>query len=408
MKLFDLGFNALLIDTKAIPFLQVKGLMSAVEAFGQHGRIYILGESEEFQQLVQRSGGAFLPTPKANSLIAEDLTSSLREKMEVVSDLPKIIGIKPGLLRTQVLYIKHSDKKVLTDMPGLYGYSFEEYQVKKDCYLRLVAHGFENCIHGCTYCYANYAYDTPTTVLINAPERLSQDIKEFPFRELIQQGFVVNIGSVTDLCSEVSLSLGILQDFLQVLRGINTLVVTKCPSFARSDVISCFKAHGRTKVTFTFTNLPSLELNLPYNSRYFPEVEIRQAIHAGIDVSLLYRPLITGMNDDESRVIDTLQQVKKVGIKHVSIGFIRINHRIYPSVSSSFPSHAQYILGQVVDKFGDDLYPALEYRLRMAQTFKKYCDVLGITLSFCQGYLGEYKEKYANYYCLCQKERWLS
>lgn len=405
MRLADLGFNALLIDTKAIPLLKEKGLLSEIEEFSSKGKIYALGEDVELTKLVRKSGGEVLAQFPMFSDV-QDLTINLRPGQEDTLGISKFIGIKPGLLRKQALHIKCTDKSVITDMPTLYGYNFAEYQVKKDCFMRLIAHGFENCIHGCSYCYANYTYDKPTTLLINSPELLKANIAEPPFKELIQQGFVVNIGSITDLCAEASLYFGILQDFLKTLEGINTVLVTKCPSFARDEIIECIKRHSKTKVTFTFTNLPEFELNLPYDSRHFPTLEIQKAVSAGLDVSLLYRPLIPGKNDGRKQISKTLKEAKQAGIKNVSVGFIRINERMYKSISAAFPAQAEYMRNKVSEKFDDDLYPALEYRLEMAEMFKKFCDILHLNLSFCQGYLGEAKDNYANYYCLCQKERW--
>jgi len=407
MRLVDLGFKALFVDAQALPFLKEKGLIKAIDEFGLQGRIYSFGENNELNRMVEKSGGAILPAPGVSSN-KEDLTFGLRHGQEATPELSKLTGIESSLLRKHALHIKCTDKKVLTDMPSLYGYSFAEYKVKKDCFLRLIAHGFENCIHGCTYCYANYTSNRPTTLLINSSEVLKINIADSPFKKLIYQGFVVNIGSVTDLCSEVSLYFGILQDFLRVLRAINTVLVTKCPSFTRDEIIECIKKHSKVKVTFTFTNLPEFELNLPYDSRYFPTREIRKAISAGVDVSLLYRPIIPGKNDDEKQILSTLQEAKRTGIKNIGMGFIRINERMYKSISSASPVQGRYMLGQVSEKFDDDLYPALEYRLRMAKMFRGYCDKLNLNLSFCQGYLGAAKDSYTDCYCLCQKERWLS
>lgn len=407
MRLLDLGFKALLIDAKAMPILNKKGLMSEIKDFGSRGKIYGIGEDVELTKLARKSSGEVL-AKTSMSLDAQDLTISLRYGQEATLGVSELTGIKPRLLRKQVLHIKHADKKVMTDMPNLYGYSFKDYQLKKDCFLRLIAHGFENCVHGCSYCYANYAYNRPTTLLINSAELLKANLTETPFKELIQHGFVVNIGSITDLCAEVSLCFGILQDFLKTLEDINTILVTKCPNFARDEIIECIKKHSKVKITFTFTNLPQFELNLPYDSRYFPISEIEKAtVSAGLDVSLLYRPLIPGENDSKEQILKTLKEAKQAGVKNVSTGFIRINKRMYKSISVAFPAQARYMRNKVSEKFDDDLYPALEYRLKMAEMFKKYCDTLNLNLSFCQGYLGKARDNYANYYCLCQKERWL-
>ena len=405
MKLAELGFNALIIDAQAVPLLRKQDFMKAIDEFSLQGKIYVFGEDAELNQISERSGGKSLI---GHNILSgtRDLTTQLRHSKETILGLSELTGIKPSLLRTHVLHIKYTNKRVLSDMPSFYGYSFEEYKSKKDCFLRLIAHGFENCIHACTYCYANYTYDRPTTLLINSPGILKSNIKEAPFRELIQQGFVVNIGSVTDLCSEVSLYFGILQDFLDMLNGINTVLVTKCPSFARDDILECLKKHSRTKITFTFTDLPQYELNLPYDSRHFPMQQISKAIVSGLDVSLLYRPVIPGQNDTKDQILAILQKAKIAGIKNVSMGFIRINDRMHKSISTAFPNQTQYMFEQVSDKFDEDLYPKLEYRLKIARIFRDICSQLNLNLSFCQGYLGEHKDSYANYYCLCQKERW--
>lgn len=407
MKLKDLGYRIIVIDEEAIGYLLEKVSIDELEDFSEAGgKVYVIGESaKSLKDIVYLSGGDIVKNYERKSIVT-DVTTLVRNKKHKFLNWSEVFKIEPKLVKSIILYINYTDTSVLTDLPTFFKMKYSEYIRKKDCYLRLIAHGMENCPHNCVYCYANYSYDVPTTVLINFKNKIKKDIKKKEFSDLIKQGFPINIGSITDPFSKVAVYFGLVKDFLETVGDIRTLMVTKSIYFTEKHMIDFLKRFKNLKITFTYTGLYPYELGIPYNNTQFPKDKIANTISSGLDVNIFYRPILQEVNDDKSYMETLFREMKDSGIKHVCFGFMRNNVRMEESLSERFPNKFKEITANLTHKYMDDFYPSLEYRLKKAFEIHNILYHLDMHASTCQPYVGKIREIIETIPCSCRKERW--
>lgn len=402
MKLKDLGFSNIVVDEEAIPYLLRKIELSELEEFSGMGKIHVIGDNAgDLKGIVNESDG-IIHTKKDT---ATDVTSSVRSRKHRFIDWSRTFSINPRKVKSQILYVKFVNHSVITDLPTFFTMKFQEYIRRKDCYLRLIAHGMENCPHNCAYCYANYAYDVPTTVIVNFKERLRKDIKG-DFSAILKGGFPINIGSITDPFSDVAVYFNIVADFLEEASNINSLIVTKSIRFADDKWILFLKRHRKLKITFTYTGLSNYEMNIPYDNRKFPEPEISKAVKGGLDINVFCRPIVKHINDSSTYLRNLFLAMKSADIEHVCVGFLRSNERMKSSLAGQFPEQFRRITRNLTDKYVDDFYPPLRYRLKKLSEIHNILYHNNMLVSTCQPYVGEYRKIVENTCCSCRGERW--
>ena len=405
MKLRDLGYKILVVDEKATEYFLNKVNVDELEEFSKCGKIYLIGENAgNLEKFVSKSGGEILNIKTNN--ITTDVTSLVRNKKHMFINWSETFGVSPKSVKSHILYIKFTENNVLTDLPSFFSMGYKEYIRKKDCYLRLIAHGMENCPHNCIYCYANYSYDVSTTILINFKDRLKEDIKKREFSNLINQGFPLNIGSITDPFSKVAFYFGLVKDFLEVAGDINSLIVTKSIYFSMNEMLNFLGRFKKLKITFTYTGLSKYELNMPYDNQRFPEEELAKAIESGLDINVFYRPILENENDDKKYMNNLFLTMKSAGIKHICVGFLRSNRRMESSLSERFPNQFKRITKNLTDKYMDDFYPPLGYRTKKLLDIHNILYHNDMEVSTCQPYVGEMRELIETTNCSCRKERW--
>lgn len=336
---------------------------------------------------------------------SENVISKLRKNQDKL-EFSKVLNLPQAQMRSKVLYIKKTREDVLTDISKLYKLNFETCRKKRDCDLRLATYGMENCPHQCIYCFANYNWSQPTTILFDFDKKLKKDLEKPEFKRLTKQGYPIHVGSIMDFGSKLSLFFKQIHKALKVLKGKNIFIGTKSPLIARDDVIEAIKKHGRAEVVFTYTGLKKLEPNLPYDSKYFPSEAIGKLISNKIRVILLYKPIIPGLNDEEEKIRNVFGKTKEVGITEVSTGFLKINYRFQNSIKANSPKYYKYFKRVLNDQVGTDFLPPFQYRIRMTHKLRQICDELGLRISFCQPYIGNLKSELASSFCPCRKERW--
>lgn len=402
MKLRDLGFRHIVVDEEAIPYLLKKINLDELEKFSRKGKVHVIGEhAGDLKSVVSESEG-ILPVKRETAV---DVTSQVRSRKHRFIDWGSTFGISPKEVKSRILYVKFVNHSVITDLPTFFSMNFEEYKRKKDCFLRLIAHGMENCPHNCVYCYANYAYDVPTTVLANFTERLREDIKG-DFASIIKKGFPINIGSITDPFSNVAVCFDIVKDFLREASGINSLIVTKSIRFGDDQWISLLRRYKNLKITFTYTGLSSYELHIPYDNRTFPESEVRNSIKGGLDINIFCRPIVENINDKSAYLKDLFLLMKSAEVDSVCVGFLRSNERMKRSLIRRFPEEFKKMTQNLTDKYMDDFYPPLQYRLKKLLEIHNILYHNDMQVSTCQPYVGEYRKILETAFCSCRKERW--
>lgn len=397
----ELGFKYLLIDSEIISQLIKEGLAQELQAFSKSGRIFILGPNKT-KIPFDFSFINFSPEIEKSS---KDVISKIRESKSNL-ELIKVLKLPKAQIRSKVLYIKKTRESVLTDIAKLYNLNFETCRKKRDCDLRLATYGMENCPHQCIYCFANYNWTQPTTLLFDFDKKLKEDLNKPEFKKIIKQGYPIHVGSIMDFGSELSLFFKQIHKALEILKGRNVFIGTKSPLIAREDVIESIKKHGETEIVFTFTGLSKLEPNLPYFSKNFPFKAIKKLTTNKIKVILLYKPIIPGLNDEEKKIKKIFKKAKEAGITEVSSGFLKMNYRFQDSIKANSPRYYKYFKKILIDQEGTDFLPSFQYRVQIAKKLREICDELELKLSFCQPYIGDLKSELTTSFCPCRKERW--
>ncbi len=400
----ELGYRYLLIDSEIISQIFEEGYLSELQTFSKFGRIFVLGAFKPKIKIPFLFRYIKLsPETKESS---KDVISRIRENKNNSLEPNRILNLPKNELRSKVLYIKKTRESVLTDVTKLYNLDFETCRKVRDCDLRLATYGMENCPHQCIYCFANYNWSQPTTILFDFDKKLKKDLEKPEFKRITKQGYPIHVGSIMDFGSKLSLFFKQIHKILKILKGKNIFIGTKSPLIARDDIIALIKEHKKAEIVFTYTGLKRLEPNLPYDSEDFPFKAIKKLTSNKIKVILLYKPIIPGLNDKEKKIKTIFKKAKEAGIFEISTGFLKMNYRFENSIRINSPKYYKYFKKVLTNRLGKDLLPPLEYRIRMCEKLRKICDELNLKISFCQPYIGDLKSKLATSFCPCRKERW--
>ena len=364
--------------------------------------ISTIGEAKFLHDYVSKSGGYFFKKPSMNS--KQDINVKVRNGLDEYADIYKQISNEKNL-RKSVLHIKKTDDICISDILDIYNYSEDEFIQKKDCYLRLNAHGFENCPHGCAYCYANYDNSRPTILLYNSINKVKSYLQQEKYSNLVKAGFPINIGSITDLGCIASLELGILNKFLLALNGIRVIFVTKSPNFVDYDeTMKIMLKQHNVQIVFTYTNLFELEYNLPYKSNIFPADKLSKVINSGLSVDIFYNPVIPGYNDSEESFENVVKIAKSIGVNSICVGFIRINKRIINSIDQCSNKLSRHLKNICVDEYDGDFYPEYKYRLDKIISFRKIADKYNLPFSLCRPNIGLNRDAIETTNCICRRK----
>lgn len=400
----ELGYKYLLIDSEVISQIFEEGFLKELKNFSKSGRIFILGDSTPKLKIPFKF--TFINFSSKIKKFPEDVISKIRESKNDLG-LNKILKLPKTQIKSKILYIKKTRESVLTDIAKLYNLDFETCRKKRDCDLRLTTYGMENCPHQCIYCFANYNWAQPTTLLFDFDKKLQEDLNKPSFKKITDQGYPIHVGSIMDFGSKLSLFFKQIHKALNVLEGKNVFIGTKSPLIARKDVIEAIKKHGKAEVVFTFTGLgKKLKTNLSYNSKNFPFKTIKKLSSNKIRVILLYKPIIPGLNDSEEKIKNVFKKTKEAEIAEISTGFLKMNFRFQNSIRAKSPQYYKYFRKILIDRVEADFLPSYQYRIQIAKKLRKICDNLGFKISFCQSYIGNLKFKLANSLCPCRRERW--
>ena len=401
----ELGYKYLLIDSEIVFQIFEEGYLSELQTFSKFGRIFILGAFKPKMKIpFPFSYIKLSPEIKESS---KDVISRIRENRNNFLELNKILNLPKNKIRSKVLYLKKTQGNVLTDIAKLYNLDFETCRKKRDCDLRLATYGMENCPHQCIYCFANYNWTQPTTLLFDFDKKLQEDLNKPELRKIVKQGWPIHVGSIMDFGSKLSIFFKQIHKALGVLKRKNVFIGTKSPLIAKDDVIKAIKKHGRAEIMFTYTGLRELEPNLPYNSRNFPSKSIKKLTSNKIRVILLYKPIIPGMNDKEKEIWEVFRKAKEAGVIEISTGFLKMNYRFQEAIKVNSPQYYKYFKKVLSEQVGKtDFLPSYQYRVAMAKKLRKICDKLNLRISFCQPFIGDLKSKLANSLCPCRKGRW--
>lgn len=400
------SFEHLIIDSEVIPLLVEEGWAPSIQQFFRKTRVHTVGSGDPINALVKESGGFQLQEellPRANSVW--DSVHSVAPAF--YQTLSRLLQVPLQEMRARVLHLKSTrDQQVLLDR--LPDEDSRKVSKNKGCHLRLVAYSAETCSFGCIYCFANYNYAQPTTLLFDSPLRVTTDLQSHFLQDLVLQGTPIYLGSLADAFSPESVFFRMPQRMLKSLAGRRVFTVTKSPLVALPEMLEALAAHSLTKVVFSYSNLLGLERNLPYDSKEFPSEAIRKLVDHGIDTILLYKPVIPGINDRKNQIARVLRDAASSGIEEVSMGFLQMDPEMEASISKVHHRQYRYFDRVLTEQVDDERIPSMEYRQKAMQMFADVCRDLDLRLSFCQAYGGAAEAKLRTSRCACCPERWSS
>jgi DNA repair photolyase len=176
---------------------------------------------------------------------------------------------------------------------------------------------YRGCEHGCVYCFARptHAYMGLSPGLdFEARLFAKPDAAKLLERELGKQGYqprTIAIGTNTDPYQPIEKKWRIMRQILEVLEAHDHPVgiVTKSALVARDiDILSRMAAKGLAKVALSVTTLDRRLARTmePRASTPTRRLQAMRMLHeAGIPVSVMFAPVIPGLNDHEmERVLD--------------------------------------------------------------------------------------------------------
>lgn len=291
--------------------------------------------------------------------------------------------------------------------------SKKEYQETPDCYLGkdvYVSNPYTGCLHGCSYCYAQYFKDSSDRALsepIIVKKNFAQNLCEEIHRKPSLQKKVINFGSGTDPYQPLELHYRFFRHIIPFFKeyGYWFYVATKSNLIIRDiDLLENFK---RAWVGITLTSLDDNLMRIFEPSRppaRFVLDAIRILIERGIEVVVRIDPLIPGVNDDLDSLKHMVDVLHEIGVKAITSGVIKVKFAMLQSKNKQQPmwrkpwyqSISEYkqktdidIGKSIKNRFTVDYpygykIPSLEERIKILAPLAEYVTSRGISFSTCE------------------------
>jgi len=252
---------------------------------------------------------------------------------------------------------------------------------RKGCHLRYILHVVDGCRASCAYCYS--PCPDRVTVYTDCRRALEAEIEHVDAR------FPLYCGSSGDVFHPEIAPLVDHDALFWITTRARLFIVTRHPE----EVIAYVHAVDEL-------NPDSLKIYVTHNALEGDELRggalrAMQSLHAlGIETSLLYKPLVPGVNDGPSTLAAALERTAQCGVHEVCTGFL-----LAKSPEGHRALGARYAL-----ELRDDTYvPDVECRLAAMDSLRTQARAAGMALSMCHGFVDP---GMADTPCLCQAERW--
>ncbi len=262
---------------------------------------------------------------------------------------------------------------------------------------------YQGCEHGCIYCYARptHAYldlspgidfETKLSYKVNAATQLA--------RELARPGYqctAITLGANTDPYQPVEKTHRITREILQVLQRCRhpVSIITKGALITRDiDILAEMAAHGLCSVAISITTLDHglKRLMEPRAASTRARLAAMGSLSAaGIPVSLLFAPVIPGLNDGDMEGI--LLAARDAGAHSASYILLRlpleVREMFFDWLHLHYPLRAEHVISLLrQSRGGADYDSRFGHRMRgtgtfadvLAQRFRLSCKRLGINL----------------------------
>lgn len=260
---------------------------------------------------------------------------------------------------------------------------------------------YQGCEHGCIYCYARPThafldlspgidFETRLTYKENAAECLERELGRKNY-----QCKPITLGANTDPYQPVEKQLGITRDVLEVLKQCNhpVSIITKGALICRDlELLSEMAHRGLCSVAISITTLDDdlkrrMEPRAASAAARFSAMRALDA--AGVPVSLLFAPVIPGLNDENLESI--LHQAAQDGARSAAYLLLRLPLEVRDLFFEWLQEHYPLRAGRVVSllrqcRDGNDYDTRFGHRMRgtgvfadlLEQRFRTSCRKLGL------------------------------
>jgi len=231
---------------------------------------------------------------------------------------------------------------------------------------------YRGCEHGCIYCFAR-----PTHAFLGLSPGLDFETKLFAKtnaaqaleRELAEPGYQVRtiaIGTNTDPYQPIERRYRIMRRILEVLSAANHPVgiVTKSALVLRDlDILQSMARRGLVKVALSVTTLDRKLARAMEPRASTPEKRLealKRLVDAGIPASVMFAPVIPGLNDMEMERV--LERAAAAGVRQAGYVLLRLPLEIGDLftewLKANCPDRAKRVLSLVRSTRGGKLYEA--------------------------------------------------
>jgi DNA repair photolyase len=275
---------------------------------------------------------------------------------------------------------------------------------------------YVGCAFGCTYCYARYAhryaldraltasspadalreeieaippwlaFERHVLVKQNAAALLSDELRPGGARlAALSSGEVVVIGTATDPYQPAERRFRITRGVLETLAGhtgLSIVVITKSPLITR-DVDLLRRITSRSALTIHLSLITMrrdlarvIEPRAPT-----PDARVRALARlraAGIDVGVNVMPVLPGITDNPSDLVDLVRQVADAGATHVNACSLRLRAtaraRYLPFIAENFP----HLADRYARSYASGHQLGQQYRDGLRRFFEATCARFGV------------------------------
>ena len=275
---------------------------------------------------------------------------------------------------------------------------------------------YVGCAFGCTYCYARYAHRYALDRALSASARedaLREEIESIPpwlaFERhvLVKEnaatlladelrpggprltalhgGEVVVIGTATDPYQPAERRFRITRRVLETLaahEGLSIVVITKSPLITRDiDVLRRITDRSALTIHLSLITMRRELARLIEPRAPTPDARIRALARlsaAGIDVGINVMPVLPGITDNPSDLVDLVQEVATAGATHVNACSLRLRAtaraRYLPFIAENFP----HLADRYARSYASSHHLGQQYRDGLRRFFEATCARVGV------------------------------
>jgi DNA repair photolyase len=275
---------------------------------------------------------------------------------------------------------------------------------------------YVGCAFGCTYCYARYAhryaldralsasgredplreeiesippwlaFERHVLVKENAATMLADELRPGgPRLAALHGGEVVVIGTATDPYQPAERRFRVTRRVLETLaahEGLSIVIITKSPLVTRDiDVLRRITERSALTIHLSLITMRRELARLIEPRAPTPDARIRalgRLRAAGIDVGINVMPVLPGITDNPSDLVDLVREVATAGATHVNACSLRLRAtaraRYLPFIAENFP----HLADRYARSYASSHHLGQQYRDGLRRFFEATCARAGV------------------------------